>query len=113
MSNKKKKKKQQNKSPERCDFKRVTPKRYPLVYFTYPEVYGDAVFAIPNQASLSAVELSKLINGDLPVLIDLLKAANVDKAMIDAVSDLSISEMEKFATLWTDASQVDLGKSSQ
>lgn len=94
-------------------FKRKKKKQYPMVAFTIPSVYGDAVFEIPKQSSFTLKAQRGIQSGNLDLFFSELKQAKVDQETMDALDDLQGGdETQEFLEAWSEAGPVPVGKSS-
>lgn len=90
---------------------RKKQKRYPMVEFTFDDVYDDYVFRLPDLASMP---LKVQIHGqqnDLRPLLDVCAVAGVDEDTIDAMIDLDGEEYGDFMQAWSKAGKIPAGKS--
>ena len=94
-------------------FKRVKKKVFPKVEFTLPEVYGDAVFTLPDLTSFDLKTQRKLGNGDSDALFAQLAEAGVDEETLDAIDDLQGEDMTALMEAWGKVSNIDAGKSKR
>ncbi|MBV7412291.1 hypothetical protein KRX56_06060 [Dermabacteraceae bacterium TAE3-ERU27] len=84
----------------------------PMVRFTLPEIYGDAVFELPKFYSLPLRSVKGLDAGNTDALMAALPDCGVDAETIEAINDLALEEMEGFLDAWGDAGAIPAGKSS-
>lgn len=94
-------------------FKRVAKKRFPMVEFTLPEIYGDAVFVVPDLGSFDLRTQRGMENGMADPMFDLLEEAGVDAETIEALGDLQGEEATQLFEAWAGASKVKPGKSKK
>lgn len=94
-------------------FKRVKKKVFPKVEFTLPEVYGDAVFNLPDLASFDLKTQRRLGAGDTDALFSQLEEAGVDAETRDAIDDLQGDDVTALMEAWGKVSAVDAGKSKR
>lgn len=93
-------------------FKRKTEKRYPMVRFTLPEIYGDAEFVLPDQSSFDLGTQRALVRNEIEPMFGTLRAVGVDEETIQAMDELQGDEVMELMKAWQKASPVDSGKSS-
>lgn len=91
-------------------FKRVNPVA-PRVEFKLPDVYGDAVFELPSNEHVPNGVMRALMRDEMDALFAWFEKQKVDKETLQAIDDLTASELQEFVKAWTSAG-VDLPKSS-
>lgn len=94
-------------------FKRVSKKRFPMVEFTLPEIYGDAVFELPDLGSFDLGTQRAMESGSANPMFGLLEEAGVDSETIEALDDLQGEEANQLFAAWANASKVTPGKSKK
>lgn len=94
-------------------FKRVSKKRFPMVEFTLPKVYGDAVFVVPDLGSFDLRTQEGMENGLASPMFKLLAEAGVDAETIESLRDLQGEEATQLFEAWGAASKVKPGKSKK
>lgn len=94
-------------------FKRVAKKRFPMVQFTLPEIYGDAVFELPDLGSFDLGTQRAMEAGSAGPMFGLLEEAGVDAETVAALDDLQGEEANQLFVAWANASKVTPGKSKK
>lgn len=94
-------------------FKRVSKKRFPMVRFTLPDIYGDAVFELPDLGSFDLGTQRAMESGSANPMFGLLEEAGVDAETLDALDDLQGEEATQLFEAWANASKVTPGKSKK
>lgn len=93
------------------EFKRKKQKRYPMVEFTLPDVYGDAVFRLPELSAMPIKVQRRGMKNDIEPMFAVCRAAGVDDATLEAMDDLDQDEYGDFMQAWSKAGSVPAGKS--
>lgn len=90
---------------------RKKPKRYPMVEFTFDDVYDDFVFRLPDLASMPLKVQIRGQENDVRPLLEVCRIAGADEDTIDAVIDLDGEEYGDFMQAWSKAGPMPAGKS--
>lgn len=99
------------KDDKKTEFTRKKPKRYPMVEFTIPDVYDDAVFRLPELSAMPIKVQRRGMKNDIEPLFDVCRTAGVDEATLAAMDDLDQEEYGDFMQAWSKAGTVPAGKS--
>lgn len=90
---------------------RKKQKRYPMVEFTFADVYDDFVFRLPDLASMPLKVQIRGQENDLRPLLEVCRVAGADEDAIDAMIDLDGEEYGDFMQAWAKAGPMPAGKS--
>lgn len=99
------------KTDKKNEFTRKKSKRYPMVEFTFDDVYGDAVFRLPELTAMPIKVQRRGMKNDIEPLFDVCRAAGVDDDTLAAMDDLDQEEYGDFMQAWSKAGPVPAGKS--
>lgn len=92
-------------------FVRKTKKKYPMVEFTLPDIYGDTPIILPAVESMPMKVQAAAEKNQVAPMLDVWRDAGVDAETVDALSDLDGSEVVDMMEAWNGASRVSAGKS--
>lgn len=96
---------------QKQDFTRKKHKRYPMVEFTLPDIYGDSVFRLPDLAAMP-IKVQRLgMKNDIEPMFEVCRVAGVDESTLNAMDDLDQDEYGDLMQAWSKAGPVAAGKS--
>lgn len=90
---------------------RKKQKRYPMVEFTFDDVYGEYVFRLPELSAMPIKVQRRGMKNDIEPLFNVCRAAGVDDPTLEAMDDLDQQEYSDFMQAWSKAGPVPAGKS--
>jgi len=96
-------------APKKRKVARKQAKQYTIVSFELPQFEGT--FELPDLKHLPLRVMDALNKGQIGVLVDWLREANIDDDYLEALLDLGQDEVEEFIDLWGKGSMVDAPKS--
>lgn len=92
-------------------FVRKTKKKYPMVEFTLPDIYGDTPIILPAVESMPMKVQAAAEKNQVAPMLDVWSDAGVDAETIDALADLDGNEVVEMMKAWNSAGKVSAGKS--
>lgn len=90
-------------------FARKTARKFPMVRFE-TDIF-EGTFELPALSSFDLKTQRSLMSNDVNPLFELLEAAKVDEAAIEAIDSLSGGEVTEFMKAWGEAGEVPAPKS--